>query len=190
MNTARPYRMEARAAAAETTRTRILDAAIELMLAGWYDEVTLASVAAAAGVSAQTVLNHFGGKEGLVAAVATEMSARIGVQREVEPGDVDGAVAALVGDYEVTGDGVIRLLALEGRVPAVDPLLAAGRGQHRDWVARTFGASGTLLALLVVATDVYSWKLLRRDQQLSREATVRAMRRMVRSLIDDEGRAP
>ena len=183
---ARPYRMENRAAAAAATRTRILEATIEQLLARWYDEVTIASIAAAAGVSGQTVLNHFGGKEELAAAAAEELSHRIAGQREVEPGDVAGAVRALVGDYEVTGDGVIRMLALEGRVPGVAPHLAKGRKYHRDWVRRTFRPPAKLLPLLVVATDVYAWKLLRRDQGLSRAATLDALTRMVQSLIDGE----
>jgi AcrR family transcriptional regulator len=187
MNTVRPYRMVARAAAMESTRARILDSAVELFHERWYDDLTLTVVAEAAGVSAQTVLNHFGTKEGLLAAVGAEMRERIERRRDVAPGDLDGAVAALVADYEVTGDAVIRLLALEGRVAGVAERLAAGRAWHRDWVARTFRASADMLPLLVVATDVYTWKLLRRDQGLGQADTLEAMRNLVRSLIDREG---
>ena len=45
----RAYSMELRAAAAEATRERVLAAAREAFLEGWYDEVTIASVALAAG---------------------------------------------------------------------------------------------------------------------------------------------
>ena len=38
-------------------------AAADAFLEHWYDDVTLASVAKRAGVSGQTVINHFGGKE-------------------------------------------------------------------------------------------------------------------------------
>ncbi|HEX6945197.1 MAG TPA: helix-turn-helix domain-containing protein, partial [Casimicrobiaceae bacterium] len=58
--------MKARAEAAAATRARILDVAIEQFLERWYDEVTLAGIARAAGVSQQTVVNHFGGKEALL----------------------------------------------------------------------------------------------------------------------------
>src|SRR4051812_14923428 len=119
MNTARPYRMQARAAATEATRERILDVALELLLARWYDEVTMAAVAEAAGVSSQTVVNHFGAKDALAAAAFAKLSGRILAQRDVAPGDVAAAVEAVVDDYEVTGDGIIRTLALEGRVPGV-----------------------------------------------------------------------
>lgn len=187
MKAARPYRMQARAAATEATRVRILGSAIELFHRRWYDELTLTAIAEAAGVSAQTVLNHFGTKDGLFEAMSTEIGDRIARQRDVAAGDVDGAITALVGDYEVTGDAVIRLLALEGRLPAVAPRLAAGRAWHREWVRRTFQAPEEVLPLLVVATDVYTWKLLRRDQGLGMADTTAAMRRLVDSLIDRAG---
>jgi AcrR family transcriptional regulator len=175
--------MANRAANVAATRARIVEAMIDLLLARWYDEVTIAAVAEAAGVSGQTVLNHFGDKEGLAEAASVELSARIAEQRHAEPGDVEGAVRALVGDYEVTGDAVIRMLALEGRMPALERHMATGRRFHRDWVKRTFRAPDELLPLLVVATDVYTWKLLRRDQGLSREATTASIVRIVRSLM-------
>ena len=68
MKTHRAYSMELRAAAAEATRERILEAAADAFLEHWYDDVTIASVAKRAGVSGQTVINHFGGKEPLAAA--------------------------------------------------------------------------------------------------------------------------
>jgi AcrR family transcriptional regulator len=61
--------MHARAAAAQKTRERIVDAAIELFVTRWYDEVTLREVASRSGVSLQTVVNHFGSKERLLAEV-------------------------------------------------------------------------------------------------------------------------
>jgi hypothetical protein len=87
-----------------------------------------------------------------------------------------GAVAALVDDYEVTGDPTIRTLAIEDRVSAVRPALKRGRAYHRAWVQRTFPAAldgldraerRRRVAQLVVATDVFTWRLLRRDQRLS-----------------------
>ena len=59
----KPYSMELRAAAAEATRERILSAAADVFLEGWYDDVTIAAIAKRAGVSGQTVINHFGSKE-------------------------------------------------------------------------------------------------------------------------------
>jgi AcrR family transcriptional regulator len=184
VKTEKRYSMELRAAATEATRERIIQAAGEAFFDTWYDDVTLAAVAKAAGVSGQTVINHFGGKEGLFAAVQTRFHEEIVNRRYApEPGDVAGVVDALVEDYEATGDAVIRLLALEEKVPAVQSVIALGRSGHREWVQTMFRAP-ELVPELVVATDVYSWKLLRRDQGLSPEETAAAIRRIIEALLD------
>jgi AcrR family transcriptional regulator len=184
MKAARAYNMDLRAAAAEATRERILAAAAEAFLAHWYDDVTLAAIAERAGVSGQTVINHFGGKEQLAAAAHQRLSEQImSLRYTPEPGDVPGLVEAVVDDYETTGDAVVRLLALEEKVPSLQPLLASGRRGHREWVESMFGAP-ELVAELIVATDVYTWKLLRRDQGLSRDETVAAMLRIVQALLE------
>ena len=184
MKTRKAYSMDLRAAAAEATRERILDAATEAFLEHWYDDVTIASVAERAGVSGQTVINHFGGKEQLAAAAHARIGEQMVSRRYTpEAGDVPALVEALVDDYEATGDAVVRLLALEEKIPSLRPLLARGRAGHREWVETMFQAP-ELLAELVVATDVYTWKLLRRDQGLSREDTLASMLRIVQALLE------
>ena len=131
--------MELRAAAVEATRERILSAAADVFLERWYDDVTIAAIAERAGVSGQTVINHYGGKEELATAAYEHMSKQITLRRYTpEPGDVRGALEALVEDYEITGDAVIRMLALEEKVPTLAPLLAHGRAGHRGWVEEMF----------------------------------------------------
>ena len=184
MKTRKAYSMGLRAAAADATRERILTAAADAFLERWYDDVTLAEVAKRAGVSGQTVINHFGGKEQLATAAHRWLSEQITTRRYIpEPGDAPAAVEAVVDDYETTGDAVVRLLALEERVRSLRPLLARGREGHRRWVEEMFRAP-ELMAELVVATDVYTWKLLRRDQGLSRDETVAAMLRIVQALLE------
>jgi AcrR family transcriptional regulator len=184
VKTEKRYSMELRAAAADATRERILTAAGELFLERWYDDVTLTAVAERAGVSGQTVINHFGGKEGLFTATHVRMGEElVGRRYAAEPGDVAAAVDALLDDYEITGDAVIRTLALEEKVPALQELLTRGREGHRAWVETMFPAP-ELVHELIVATDVYTWKLLRRDQGLSRDETAAAIRRMVEALLD------
>ena len=184
--------MATRAAAVEATRERILDAACDAFLASWYDDVTLRNVAAAADVALQTVVNHFGTKEVLYGAAVERISDAIEVRRyDVEPGDVEGAVAVLIDDYDRTGDFALRTLAEEGRLAVVGPGLARGRRGHQDWVEHVFpralkGLRGAArqrrLAQLVAVTDVYTWKLLRRDKGLSRDQTVVAVRELVEAL--------
>ena len=187
--------MSARAAAAEATRERIVEVAAQAFIEHWYDDVTLREVAKGAGVALQTVVNHFGNKDALFA-VATE---RIGDHIEetrfaVEAGDVPAAVEVLLDDYERLGDSYIRTMAVEDRVPVVRPMIQRGREGHEKWVEYVFaGALEALagdarrrrVAQLVVATDVYTWKLLRRDKGLSREQTAIAMRELIAALHTD-----
>jgi AcrR family transcriptional regulator len=178
------YNMELRAAGVEATRERILTAAADIFLERWYDDVTLAEIAKHASVSGQTVINHYGGKEQLATAAYEHVSKQMTLRRYTpDPGDVEGAVEALVEDYEITGDAVIRTLALEERVAMLRPLLTRGRDAHREWVETMFRAP-ELVPELVVATDVYTWKLLRRDQGLSRDETAAAILRIVQALLE------
>lgn len=187
-------RGSARAAAAEATRRRILDAAVVAFTSRWYDEVTLRGIAAEAGVVLQTVTNHFPSKEALFAAAMQAWGDSIVSARwTAEPGDVAGAVRVLVEDYERTGATSLRMLALEDRVPAVAGPLARGRAGHESWVEHAFpgalhglarGARRRRLAQLVVATDVYAWRLLRRDKGFSTAETARAITGMVLALHD------
>ena len=65
----RRYDGAGRRAQAERTRTAVLVAAEQLLLANGYAGTTIASIAEAAGVSAETVYKVFGGKSGLVAGI-------------------------------------------------------------------------------------------------------------------------
>jgi AcrR family transcriptional regulator len=68
-------------------------------------------VASRAGVSVQTVIRRFGGKEGLLAAAVDREASRVSGRRdEARTGDVAGAVKVLVAHYEELGDRVLKLL--------------------------------------------------------------------------------
>jgi AcrR family transcriptional regulator len=192
--------MSVRAEATEATRARIVEAAADAFSDHWYEDVTIRGVAADAGVALQTVRNHFPTKEDLFVAAAERIAASIAsVRFAVEPGDIDGALTALLDDYERTGDSVMRLLAVEERVPVVQPHLALGRRGHEAWVEHVFAdalkglrgkAHSRRLAQLVVATDDYCWKLLRRDKGLEREQTITAMRELILALHHDPPGGP
>ena len=187
--------MTTSAAAAEATRARIVETAVEAFSTRWYDEVTIRGVARNAGVALQTVRNHFATKDDLFLAATERIQASIdSVRWAVTPGDVAAAVTTLVDDYERNGDANLRMLAVEPRVAVVAPLMAHGRAGHQAWVEHVFAAAlaglrgkarARRLAQLVVVTDVYSWKLLRRDKELDRNQTITAMRELVLALYPD-----
>lgn len=71
----RGYDNSARLERAARTRSAIVETARDLLLAGGYPAMTVASLAAAAGVSPQTVYNSIGGKPAVVKAVYDRMMA-------------------------------------------------------------------------------------------------------------------
>jgi AcrR family transcriptional regulator len=184
----RRYTLRARAQAAEATARRIVEAFLARLTKQWFDEITLDRVAEDAGVTVQTVVRRFGGKEGLLAEAVQIMGDQVSARRATPPGDIGRLVSHLFEDYEQSGDAVIRLLALEPRHAALKKFLAVGRRWHRDWVAGHFeaefarldrAARTPALDALVIATDVYTWKLLRRDMGRSLSAARTTMKQLI-----------
>jgi AcrR family transcriptional regulator len=187
--------MTGRAAKAADTRRRICDCAVALYCSRAIEDFTLEEVAARAGTTVQTVLRIFGSKDELVYAALDEM-ARGGVfLKSTPPGDVAAAVTAFFEIYESIGDMVMRRLNEELRRPALKPALDEGRKHHRLGVKAAFApqlerlsgpARARLLISLVVITDVYVWKLLRRDMALGRTAAEAVVVRMILGVIEQE----
>ena len=193
--TTRVYRQSARAAASEATRERILDAALELFLVSWFDDVSLRDIAAEAGVALQTVVNHFGTKDALFVAGVERYSRSIrDIRDAAAPDDVAGAARLLAADYERHGDANFRTLFLEHRIPALVSARDEGRRTHHEWVERTFpgalaglcGAARTRrLMALSAATDVTTWKYLRRDHGLSQARTAAVLQELIEALYPE-----
>jgi AcrR family transcriptional regulator len=169
---ARSYRQSARAQASEETARRVVEAFAGFVADRWFKDITLEEVAQRAGVTVRTVIRRFGSKDGLLAAFMERVAPQVREQRATLPGDVEGAVDRVLAVYEEIGDNVIRTLAQEPLHPELGPLLKMGRTEHRDITAATFAKwlqplspneKRCLLDALVIATDVYVWKLLRRD---------------------------
>jgi AcrR family transcriptional regulator len=189
----RGYRMAARAQAAARTAHDILAATAGLWRERPVHEITLADIAGHAGVSVRTVIRRFGSREGVIAACIAQDAAGIDAERAQAPtGDVAGALEVLLAHYERDGDAVLRTLALEGKVPEATAIVNAGRALHREWCARVFGpllppaadaAYAVRLDALVAATDVYTWKLLRRDLGRSPGETAQVVRALVDGVL-------
>jgi len=181
----RPYRMSARAEAAEATMTRVLNVAVRLFTDNPYDEVSLERVAAEAGVTKRTVLRRFGSKETLFGEAMTVARDEMIAHRQGAPvGDVAGAVANVVGQYEHWGRNRLRLLEQEDRIPLIAQWVQGGREWHWGWVERVFAPQLEAVrgaerrrrhAAIVVLTDVYTWRILRLDLRLTRADTERAL---------------
>jgi AcrR family transcriptional regulator len=189
----RPYTMVARAEAAAATRARILDAAVEAFWELPGEQVSLDEVARRAEVTVQTVLRAFGSKDQLV------MKALIALSEETQPiklprvpGDVAEAVTIFFDLYEEVGDFVIQQLGDEPRLPGLKPEIDAGRRGHANWIEEAFAPflarseaqeRSQMFHALMVATDVYVWKLLRRDQKLDRGDAEAVMRQLINGVI-------
>jgi AcrR family transcriptional regulator len=192
----RSYRLGARAVAAEATLARVMQAFITLMQNRWFDQITLDEVASAAGVTVQTVIRRFGGKDGLLEAARDHLGDEIRERRNVRSGDIEHAVDVLIKDYEAQGDLVLRLLAQEERYPALSVVCDYGRAEHRAWIADICapyvsklpqGAQRDCVDGLVVATDIYTWKLLRRDMKRSAAKYKAQVLQMVGAILGPGG---
>jgi AcrR family transcriptional regulator len=188
----RAYAQVARAEAAAATGTRIVEAFLGRLMSQWYDEITLDAVAKDAGVTVQTLVRRFGGKEGLLAPAIQTLAARIHTERATSGGDLTVILDKLLADYEQTGDMVIRLLALEDRYASMKDLVNFGRAEHRKWVGTAFAeplanldpaTRPAAVDALVILTDVYTWKILRRDMAHSLPETAAALQHLIRSTL-------
>jgi AcrR family transcriptional regulator len=192
MKTTRTYTMTTRAKSAEETRRRILQAAFTLQSQRLASEIGLEAVADEAGVSVQTVLRHFGNRAGLFDATVVFANEQVTEERRTPVGDVPAAIRVLVDHYELRGDMALIMLAQESTLEHLRRMAEAGKAMHRGWVAEVFApqlsaapasSREALHDLLVVATDVYTWKLLRRDRGLSRTQTEQRVHTLVTAVL-------
>ena len=147
MSTGRAYDNSSRVEAARLTRRRILEAAREMLLAQGYHATSVSGLAAAAGVSAQTVYNAVGGKAQVVKAVYDVLL--VGDDEPVAmPDRVEFQAMSLAPDRESFLRAYAALCATIYRRtgPLLGVLLAQGAGgDHglRDFVATIDGERRT-----------------------------------------------
>ncbi len=191
MDVPRTYTMRARADAKAATRLRVLRAVLELSEEKMTIEITLDEVASRAGTSVQTVLRHFGSRDGLLDEAVKLASTDVEEERRAPVGDIGAAIQAVVAHYERRGDFVLRLLGQE-HDPRIAAVVGPGKLLHRRWVEEVFQPQlderapterDALVDLLAVATDLYTWKLLRRDRGLDVETTQVRMNTLVAALL-------
>ena len=189
----RDYQQTARAEAAEASTQRIIEAFLKRAETEWFDKIKLVDIASDAGVTVQTVVRKFGSKMGLLEVAHKHMGESVAVRRLVVPGDLNSAVDALTRDYEAVGPLVLRLLDQAQMHPSLKPTLDVGRQGHRDWLKETFAERlkaltparrQATLDALVVAADIYVWKLIRLDMGRSIPAYKQIVRQMILAALE------
>jgi AcrR family transcriptional regulator len=191
----REYHQDARAAAVKANERAVLGAAVgRLRSAKRLAAVTLEDIAADAGVTVRTILRQYGSKDGIMEAAFLEVGRQIEASRpETEPGDVEGALKALLTQYEAEGDLNARVVAEEHEIPILHRLLEFARKSHRKWLTDVFGPLlGHLpqekrqqrITALYAATEVQLWKVLRRDLHQSAEQTAEIFHQLVRGVLN------
>lgn len=178
----RAYDMSKRGESSRSTKRRIAEAALELFKARDYDDVSLTEIARAAGVSHQTVLNHFDTKAGVIPACAEVFSEQVAeLNLPVTVGDPLSVVRVTCARYEIVGDVNARWADIAPRVPGLEALIAKARANFQAWLTDVLGdllpgpdepnERQRALVGIHAALEVHTWRFLRRDLQLSEANT-------------------
>ena len=198
----RPYRQDARAQQTQANADRIVRTAVALVKKTRRTaDITLDDVSRDSGVTVRTILRRFASRDGVLEAAFAEIKKEFqGYRAPTSPGDIGAAVRALLDLYERIGDLNIRALEQEHQLPLLHRALTDARRLHREWLEHIFRPQLDRLPprqreprtiALYAATDIYLWKLLRRDLKLERAETEAAFLRLVRGVLapdDSESR--
>jgi AcrR family transcriptional regulator len=191
----RPYTKVARAETEERTRAALLDAAERLFFERGLEAMSLGAVAADAGVTKQTLLRHFGSKDGLLEHAFARAFDNVRDQRWDVPGDdVEQAVDNLLAHYDAVGGRALKIDAMAG-VEAVAGWVQRARELHHDWVDHAFGAllrdsrsrdGARRRAAVIALCDVHTWRLLSHDLGLARAEVRATLILAIRGLLEEE----
>jgi AcrR family transcriptional regulator len=135
-----------------TSRETLLDAAYDAMVAGVWPATRMADVAAAAGVSRQTLYNELGTRDALAQAVSVRETERFltAVEAAITEADERGPVAAVAAAVTVAlqlaADNPLTKAALTddaaGLLPYLttraEPVIAAARARIHDYLLGHF----------------------------------------------------
>ncbi|MBI2698427.1 TetR/AcrR family transcriptional regulator [Mycobacterium gordonae] len=187
----RGYEMRARKDAADATHEAILQATIDCFVTEQSVAITLNTIAERAGVTVKTVMRHFGSRESVIASAWARVHEDILIERVPPREDPDRALEVLLEHYERRGDMVLGVLREEDFDPRARLMCDRGRVEHRKWVTEVFSGQlpddaaerARLVDALVVATDLYTWKLLRRDRKLTTEEVRNRMQFMTNAIL-------
>jgi AcrR family transcriptional regulator len=193
----RQYKQVAREEAQQRTREALLEAAIDEFYADRWSKVSLTALATRAGVTKQTLLRHFGSKEGLLIQALVRSAAQVLDERWNAPvGDVDGAIENLLDHYEIWGPRARRIGAWQDAPSVLAKLSQTGRQVHYQWIEFVFApqlegldeaAFSRLRAELIVVCDVQTWWILANDIALPRDEVKTILIGMVERAVSGAG---
>jgi AcrR family transcriptional regulator len=192
----RKYRKVARAQTEQQTRDALLEAAIDEFYGERWPKTSLDAISGKAGVSKQTLLRHFGSKEGLLLQALVRSASQVMDQRWSTPvGDIEGAVENLLDHYETWGQRSRRIGAWEDGPAVLVRLSKIARKVHYDWVEHAFGpwlssldpeARAHRRAQLIVICDVQTWWLLSNDLGNERSEVREILVDMIKRLVAEQ----
>lgn len=189
----RTYTMTIRADQMALTERNILSAVVALWLELPLHEITLERVAERAGVTVRTILRKYGSKEGMIEACLLQEDVSVDPGRPApEPGNIQAILDLLCAEYEAMYPAVMRTIAAVEQFSAAAHILEKGRKYHREWCAQAFSpflpAPGSAnyepgLSAFIAATEIYLWKLLRKDMGKSVEEAKAVFQLLIEGLI-------
>jgi AcrR family transcriptional regulator len=190
----RAYRQELRARQTDANTARIADATLALITtAPRLSQITLEDIARESGVTVRTILRRFGSRDHVLEAGFVRLKEKFGRMRvPTPPGDLDAAMKSLLDQYEQIGPLNIRALEQEHELPLLHQTLEEARRYHREWLADVFAPSlapldgderERRLTALHAATDIYLWKLLRRDLKCGRRQSEDIFKRLASGVL-------
>ena len=192
----REYRQVERAKAQERTREALIEAAANEFFEGNWLKTSLDSLSHKAGVTRQTLLRHFGSKDGLLMQSLMRGAAQVRDQRWSTPTkDIPGAVDNVLDHYEEWGERSMRIGAWQTG-PAMLAMLSNGARQfHYAWIEYAFGqwledldekARARRRASLIVLCDVQSWWILSHDLGLARAEVHAILTNLIERLLAEQ----
>ncbi len=153
-------------------------------------------MAAKAGVTKQTLLRHFGLKDGLLMQALIHGATQIRDQRWSAPtGDVAGTVDNVLDHYEAWGERSMRVGAWQSGPPMLAAFSRGARQLHYDWVDYAFDpwleslsadARKQRRAALIALCDVQMWWILSHDLGLARPEVHATLTDLIERLLAHE----
>jgi AcrR family transcriptional regulator len=181
----------------EQTRAALLDAAEAELHGERWGKVSLETLARRAGVTKQTLLRHFGSRDGLLMQALGRGVGELLEQRLGSPsGDVAGAVQSLLDHYETWGERSLRIDAWQNGPPPLAQISRLAREAHCGWVEYAFGpwlaplrepARTRQRAALIALCDVHAWWLLANDLALPRAEVEATLTGAIERLVGERG---